>query len=88
MSANTYLTERERRILESAKAETSGIGSKVMDNMPTAKGVGVLDQFVGMSGAGSLSVGSNVDAISGATVSSKGVTKGINTALAAAEAIG
>lgn len=69
-------------------AETSGIGSKVMDNMPTAKGVGVLDQFVGMSGAGSLSVGSNVDAISGATVSSKGVTKGVNTALAAAEAIG
>ena len=59
-----------------------------MDNMPTAKGVGVLDQFVGMSGAGSLSVGSNVDAISGATVSSKGVTKGVNTALAAAEAIG
>ena len=69
-------------------SETSGIGSKVMDNMPTAKGVGVLDQFVGMSGAGSLSVGSNVDAISGATVSSKGVTKGVNTALAAAEAIG
>ena len=69
-------------------AETSGIGSKVMDNVPTAKGVGVLDQFVGMSGAGSLSVGSNVDAISGATVSSKGVTKGVNTALAAAEAIG
>lgn len=69
-------------------AETSGIGSKVMSNMPTAKGVGVLDQFVGMSGAGTLSVGSNVDAISGATVSSKGVTKGVNTALAAAEAIG
>ena len=69
-------------------AETSGIGSKVMSNMPTAKGVGVLDQFVGMSGAGSIAVGSNVDAISGATVSSKGVTKGVNTALAAAEAIG
>ena len=69
-------------------AETSGIGSKVMDNMATAKGVGVLDQFVGMSGAGSIAVGTNVDAISGATVSSKGVTKGVNTALAAAEAIG
>ena len=71
-----------------SNAETSGIGSKVMSNMPTAKGVGVLDQFVGMSGAGSVVVGTNVDAISGATVSSKGVTKGVNTALAAAEAIG
>ena len=48
----------------------------------------ILDQFIGMSGAGSIAVGSNVDAISGATVSSKGVTKGVNTALAAAEAIG
>ena len=69
-------------------AETSGIGSKVMSNMATAKGVGVLDQFIGMSGAGSIAVGANVDAISGATVSSKGVTKGVNTALAAAEVIG
>jgi len=71
-----------------SNSETSGIGSKVMGNEPTAKGVGVLDQFVGMSGAGSIAVGSNVDAISGATVSSKGVAKGVNTALAAAEAIG
>ena len=71
-----------------SNSETSGIGSKVMSNMATAKGVGVLDQFVGMSGAGSIAVGTNVDAISGATVSSKGVTKGVNTALAAAEAIG
>ena len=71
-----------------SNAETSGIGSKVMSNMATAKGVGVLDQFVGMSGAGSIAIGTNVDAISGATVSSKGVTKGVNTALAAAEAIG
>lgn len=67
--------------------ETSGIGSKVMDNNALPSGVGVLDQFVGMNGAGSLAVGKNVDAISGATVSSKGVTKGVNAALAVAEAL-
>lgn len=67
--------------------ETAGIGSKVMDNNALTSGTGVLDQFVGMSGAGELAVGKNVDAISGATVSSKGVTKGVNGALAAAEAL-
>ena len=67
--------------------ETSGIGSKVMDNNALPSGVGVLDQFVGMNGAGSLAVGKNVDAISGATVSSKGVTKGVIAALAVAEAL-
>ena len=71
-------------------SETSGIGSKVMTNQPTAKGVGVLDQFQGKSAAadGTLTVGKNVDAISGATVSSKGVTAGVNAALAVAGAIG
>lgn len=64
-------------------SETSGIGSKVMTNVN-----GVLDQFKGMSGAGSLAVGKNVDAISGATVSSKGVTAGVNAALAVVEALG
>ena len=68
--------------------ETSGIGSKVMDNNALPSGTRVLDQFIGMSGAGSLTVGKNVDAISGATVSSKGVTKGVNAALAVAEALG
>lgn len=71
-----------------SNAETSGIGSKVMGNEPNAAGVPVLDQFIGMSGAGSLVVGSNVTAISGATVSTKGVTKGVNAALAAVEALG
>ena len=70
-------------------AETSGIGSKVMGNEPLANGTGVLDQFIGKSAAdGTLAVGTNVDAITGATVSSKGVTTGVNTALAAAGAIG
>lgn len=67
--------------------ETSGIGSKVMENNALPSGTGVLDQFIGMNGAGSLAVGKNVDAISGATVSSKGVTKGVNAALAVAEAL-
>lgn len=71
-------------------SETSGIGSRVMSNEALANsGVGVLDQFVGMSHAdGDLVVGSNVDAISGATVSSKGVTSGVNGALAVVEAMG
>ena len=69
-------------------AETSGIGTKVVGNEATASGVGVLDQFVGMSGAGTLTVGGNVAAISGATVSTKGITTGANAALAAAEALG
>lgn len=69
-------------------SETSGIGSKVMANEPSTSGTPVLDQFIGKSGAGSLVVKDNIDAVSGATVSSKGVTKGVNTALAAAEFIG
>ena len=70
-------------------SETAGIGSKVMNNEPTAAGVGVLDQFQGKSAAdGALSVGTNVDAISGATVSSKGVTTGVNAALAVAGVMG
>lgn len=69
-------------------SETSGIGSKVMANEPSTSGAPVLDQFIGKSGAGSLVVKDNIDAVSGATVSSKGVTKGVNTALAAAEFIG
>jgi len=70
-------------------SETSGIGSKVMTNMPTANGVGVLSQFEGKSAAdGTLTVGSNVDAITGATVSTRGVTSGVNAALAVAGVLG
>ena len=49
--------------------------------------LGALDQFVGKSGAGSLVVKTNIDAVSGATVTTKGITKGANAALAAAEAM-
>ena len=69
-------------------SETSGIGTKVVGNEPNAAGVPVLDQFQGMSGAGSLVVGKTVTAISGATVSTKGITMGANAALAAVEAMG
>ena len=69
-------------------SETSGIGTKVVENKPNAAGTPVLDQFIGMSGAGTLAVGSNITAISGATVSTKGITMGANAALAAVEALG
>ena len=68
-------------------SETAGIGSKVMNNEATTSGALALDQFVGKSGAGTLVVKQNIDAVSGATVSTKGVTKGVNAALAAAEAM-
>ena len=69
-------------------SETSGIGTKVMGNEANAAGVPVLDQFMGLSGSGSLVVGKTITAISGATVSTKGITMGANAALAAAEALG
>ena len=70
-------------------SETAGIGSKVMENEPNSKGVGVLDQFIGKSAAdGTLNVGSNVDAITGATVSTKGITTGVNAAIAVAGVLG
>ena len=70
-------------------SETSGIGSKVMSNEPLSSGVGVLDQFQGKSAAdGTLAVGTNVTPISGATVSTRGVTTGVNAALAVAGVMG
>ena len=69
-------------------AETSGIGTKVVGNEPNAAGEPVLDQFIGMSGAGSLVVGKNITAVSGATVSTKGINMGANAALAVAEVLG
>ena len=69
-------------------AETKGIGSKVMDNLPNAAGVPVLDQFIGLTGAGDLVVGKNITAITGATVSTRGITAGANAALAAVATMG
>ena len=69
-------------------SETSGIGTKVVGNEPNAAGVPVLDQFQGLTGAGSLVVGKNITAVSGATVSTKGINMGANAALAVAELLG
>ena len=68
-------------------SETSGIGTKVIGNEATTSGVGALDQFVGLSGAGSLVVKQNIMPVSGATVSTQGITKGANAALAVVEAL-
>lgn len=68
-------------------AETSGIGTKVINNEATSSGALALDQFVGKTGAGTLVVKGNIDAVTGATVTTKGITKGVNAALAAAEAM-
>ena len=69
-------------------AETSGIGTKVVGNELNDAGVPVLDQFIGLSGSGSLVVKKNIVPITTATVSTKGITMGANAALAAAEAMG
>ena len=70
-------------------SETSGLGTKVAENEPNSAGVGMLTQFEGKSAAdGTLAVGTNVDAVSGATVSSRGVTAGVNAALAVAAVMG
>ena len=69
-------------------SETSNIGTKITGNEPLASGVGVLDQFKGLTlPEGGLVVGGDVDAITGATVTTKGITKGVNGALAAVAAI-
>ena len=69
-------------------SETSGIGTKVVGNELNDAGVPVLDQFIGLSGSGSLVVKKNITPITTATVSTKGITAGANAALAAAEALG
>ena len=56
--------------------ETPGLGSKAADNS-------FLDQFAGKSGT--LAVKKDIDAVAGATISSKAVTEGVNAALAIGE---
>ena len=69
-------------------AETSGIGTKVVGNEPNTAGVPVLDQFQGMSGAGSLVVGKTITAISGATITSRAVVTEVQTVINAAKSLG
>ena len=74
-------------------AETAGIGTKIAADKPNKNGVGVLSQFIGRgAGEGNLftvNSGSNqVDAISGATVTTKAVTRGVNAASLVAGQLG
>lgn len=74
-------------------AETAGIGTKIVADKPNKNGVGVLTQFIGRSASeGNLftvNSGSNeVDAISGATVTTKAITRGVNAASLVAEQLG
>ena len=76
-----------------SNAETAGIGTNVCQDKPNKNGVGVLSQFVGRSaGTGNLftvNSGSNqVDAISGATVTTKAIARGVNAASLVAEQLG
>ena len=64
-------------------SETSGIGTKVVGNESTVSGVGALDQYRGKSAEDyPLEIGKGIDAVSGATVTGKGITKGVNAAIA------
>ena len=62
-------------------SETPNVGSKVVGDQA------VLDQFIGMTGEITVNSGDNaVDAVTGATTTSKAVAAGVNAALAAAAA--
>ena len=64
-------------------SETSGIGTKVVGNESTVSGVGALDQYRGKSAEDyPLKIGKGIDAVYGATVTGKGITKGVNAAIA------
>lgn len=68
-----------------SQTETSGLGANAAKG---AKGEAFRSQYVGQSGE--LAVvkdGGTIDALTGATVTSRAVTKGVNAALACAEAL-
>ena len=61
-----------------SQAETAGLGAIVADK--TEKGISFRSQFNEKSGQ--LTVGKEIEAITGATITSKAVTDGVNAALA------
>jgi len=61
-----------------SQSETAGLGAVAADK--TAKGESFRGQFAGKSGT--LTVGTDIEAITGATITSKAVTDGVNAALA------
>jgi electron transport complex protein RnfG len=67
------------RILE--HQETPGLGSKINEIHPGEKEPHFLRQFIGKNGK-TVAVKKDIDAITGATISSKAVTDAINKAVA------
>ena len=66
--------------------ETAGLGAVAGDK--TSKGEAFRDQFVGMSGELAVTKdGGAVDSISGATITSRAVTEGVNAAIECAAAL-
>ncbi len=68
-----------------SNTETAGIGTNVCSDKPNRNGVGVLSQFIGLTATAdnpfTVNSGSNqVDAISGATVTTRAITTGVNAA--------
>ena len=67
--------------------ETAGLGAVADSEVPA--GVAFRDQFVGMSGSVSVTKdGGEVEAITGATITSRAVCTGINAALSCAATLG
>ena len=70
-----------------AHSETSGLGAVAASD--TEAGQSFRNQFVGMSGTLAVNKGGGkVDALSGATITSRAVTDGVNTAIACAANMG
>ena len=67
--------------------ETAGLGAVAADGTP--KGIAFRDQFVGASGAVDVSKdGGTMDAITGATITSRAICAGVNAALDAVAGLG
>ena len=68
-------------------SETAGLGA--IAGQPSEKGEAFRAQFVGQSGTVAVTKeGGTIDAISGATITSKAVCRGVTAALAACQALG
>lgn len=70
------MSGKVKTVRVNAHKETVGIGDKVTDNPQ------FLSQFVNKSAADKLTVGQDVVAVSGATITTRGVTAGVKQALA------
>ena len=67
--------------------ETAGLGAVAADGTP--KGIAFRDQFVGASGSVAVSKdGGTMDAITGATITSRAICAGVNAALDAVAGLG